>query len=231
MKYKTVLLDADNTFFDFDKTELSALTELSKWANFEDSFLFIDTFNPINRALWSGLEKGEVEASDINNLRFRKLVKTLDLNQDPNLMADKYIELLSQGTYMIDGAINMLSQLSKKFILVVITNGLSKVQRGRLRANDIENYFSEVAISEELGCSKPSINFFQKTMEMGNWGSKDQIIAIGDNLSSDIAGAENFGIDSIWFNPENNSNNTKFKPTYEVNHLSEIFPLLKNATK
>ena len=48
---------------------------------------------------------------------------------------------------------------------------------------------------------------------------------IGDMFDTDIAGAANIGMDSIYYNPNGKSGHP-FKPTYEVKHLLEIKEIL-----
>ena len=45
---------------------------------------------------------------------------------------------------------------------------------------------------------------------------------IGDSLSSDIAGANNFGIDSCWYNPKRLKLQSNISPTFTVYSLQEI---------
>jgi Predicted hydrolase (HAD superfamily) len=50
---------------------------------------------------------------------------------------------------------------------------------------------------------------------------------IGDSLSSDISGAMNSKIDSVWFNQYSKTNQTNFKPTYQISELSELFDIIE----
>ena len=51
---------------------------------------------------------------------------------------------------------------------------------------------------------------------------KSEIIMIGDRIEADILGANRFGIDSLWFNPKDFSDQKIAVPTYTVKSLSEI---------
>lgn len=50
---------------------------------------------------------------------------------------------------------------------------------------------------------------------------------VGDNLTSDIQGGINAGIDTCWYNPNEYINNTNIKPTYEIKSLFQLGELLK----
>ena len=45
---------------------------------------------------------------------------------------------------------------------------------------------------------------------------------IGDSLTSDIQGGNNYGIDTCWFNPQQKKNTTAAQPTYEIHKWDEI---------
>ena len=51
---------------------------------------------------------------------------------------------------------------------------------------------------------------------------------IGDSLTADIQGANNAGIDSIWFNPKGLANETPAVPTYQVKNYQDILNILSN---
>jgi putative hydrolase of the HAD superfamily len=50
---------------------------------------------------------------------------------------------------------------------------------------------------------------------------------VGDNLTSDIQGGINFGVDTCWYNPLGLKNTTNIKPTYEINNLMELKSILE----
>ena len=54
--------------------------------------------------------------------------------------------------------------------------------------------------------------------------SKDQMVIIGDSLSSDILGGINYGITTIWFNPLHKYSDL---PDYQVDDLLDIFRILE----
>jgi FMN phosphatase YigB (HAD superfamily) len=64
---------------------------------------------------------------------------------------------------------------------------------------DIERFAKEVFISELIGYNKPEKKYFDYVLE--HTGLKnDEVIVIGDSLSSDMLGAKNANMASIWIN-------------------------------
>ena len=107
--------------------------------------------------------------------------------------------------------------------LVLLTNGASDTQREKLQALDLKRWFDAVIISGEVGVAKPDVAIFQaakKTlgMDAGN------IWHVGDNLSTDIAGARAAGVISVWLNRRGIiPDHCAPKPHFEIQSLSELF--------
>ena len=127
----------------------------------------------------------------------------------------------------MNGAEELLENLCKKYNLYVITNGITKVQKGRIKSANLKKYFKDIFISEEIGYDKPSIEYFEHCFERIEDFKKENAVIIGDSLSSDIQGGVNAGVKTIWFNPKGEKNNSSVKPDYEVSDLKEIEKLLE----
>ena len=55
---------------------------------------------------------------------------------------------------------------------------------------------------------------------------KDEVLMVGDNLMTDILGANRAGIKTVWINRHDKVRN-EVVPSYEITHLEELFPLLE----
>ncbi len=104
----------------------------------------------------------------------------------------------------------------------MITNGLSDVQRPRLEASPIGDYFTAVTISDEIGIAKPDAGIFDASFAAMGQPAKSDVLLIGDSLTSDIRGGVNYGIDTCWYNPAGKPNANGLTPTYEICHLHEM---------
>ena len=77
-----------------------------------------------------------------------------------------------------------------------------------------------------MGCRKPEKRFFDLVLEdLGATRSKSQVLVIGDSLSSDITGAFNARLDSVWIHWPG-ARTGVVKPTYEVENLAQLAKLL-----
>ncbi|RKX73341.1 MAG: noncanonical pyrimidine nucleotidase, YjjG family, partial [Spirochaetes bacterium] len=108
----------------------------------------------------------------------------------------------------------------------IITNGIKDTQYGRLKKAGLMEIFEEIIISEEAGIAKPAVGFFDYALERIGFRQIENMLVIGDSLSSDIAGGAGYGIDTCWFNPEGLENNSSVKPTYEISGWDGLFKIL-----
>ncbi len=226
MGYEHILIDLDNTILDFDKTEHLSLEQTFKFVGYEDGDRFVKTYETINKKLWNDLEKGKITADLINITRFKILHETLSLQVGADQIAAFYKERLSNTICYIDDAERILKYLSSKYKLVLATNGFSVVQRTRMKITEFDKYFEHMAISEEIGKSKPENDFFTAALKFDKNINKNYVLMIGDNLRSDIVGGINFGIDTCWFNLKHENNYSDIEPTYTISKLSDLCTIL-----
>jgi putative hydrolase of the HAD superfamily len=223
-KYRYILFDADNTLFDFDRSEHEALagTFLSLGTELDESEH--EVYHRINDALWKKLEKGEVTREELKIKRFAEFLDHLGRDDvPPEKVAALYVEELSKQSFLIDGAPEVCEKLSASYPLYLITNGITAVQRRRFASSPIRVYFRDIFISEEMGSAKPSADYFKKVCESVGDFEPSHYVVVGDSLSSDIKGAVNFGCDSIWVASGDSSSDL---PTYTVNGITGVLDIL-----
>ncbi|MDE0670168.1 MAG: HAD family hydrolase [Caldilineaceae bacterium] len=94
-------------------------------------------------------------------------------------------------------AVQTLQQAGIRMALV--TNGPSQLQRRKIEILGIAPWFEAVLVSAEVGHSKPEPEIYMLALESLNADPKDAWF-VGDNLYTDIAGANNVGMPSVWVN-------------------------------
>ncbi|WP_211226112.1 YjjG family noncanonical pyrimidine nucleotidase [Psychrilyobacter atlanticus] len=227
MKYKVILFDADETLFDFKRAEDYALEEsLKKIGIGYNKEHHLSLYEEVNGRIWHELDEGKIEIGVLKVERFRRYFERLGIVYDAAEFADLYMTELGNGSFVLNGAIEMLEKLKDKIRLAIITNGLTKVQDNRIKKSIISHYFEEIVVSETIGISKPNSSIFEYTMKKMNHLDRDDVIMVGDNLSSDILGGINYGIDTCWYNPKNKESRDDIKPTYEVSNFKEMLEML-----
>lgn len=202
-KYTTLLFDADNTLLDFDKAENVALKNVMKDYSLPVTEENCRKYSEINDALWKKFEKGEIEKADIKATRFKEFFEFMGVTESFNPLSvnDAYISYLREGGYTVEGAAELCESLKKKgYTLYIITNGIASTQAGRLQKSGLLPYIEDVFVSEAIGFQKPKKEYFDYVLRSINETDKDKVLVIGDSLSSDIRGAQNAGLDCIWYN-------------------------------
>lgn len=225
MKYKILLFDLDNTLFDFNKAEDNALREFLKEENVENIQEFIDVYLPINRSLWKKLEEKKITREELVNTRFSKSFEVLGVKKDGKELAKKYQNIIGKQGICYEGAYEFLKKIENEFDIYAATNGITEIQKNRLKNSNIAQFFKKVYISEEIGFLKPHKEFFEY-IENELKFDKKEVLMIGDNIIADIKGASDFGIDTIWFNKEKKENIQNIFTTYEVSNYEEILKIL-----
>ena len=127
----------------------------------------------------------------------------------------------------MDGAEEMLKQLSGKYRLFLVSNGTACVQKGRLESAGIAPYFEQIFISEELGVNKPDPRYFEACFERIDHFDRSRCIIVGDSLTSDILGGKNAGIATCWFNLRDREAREDIIPDWRIDRLDELPALLE----
>lgn len=224
MRYRYLLADNDNTLMDFDMAERKALNDaLGAIGKPHDDEVF-HTYHEINRALWEALERGETTQAKLKIERFAQLVAHYGwVEVDPQALAVDFQNKLGTHADLLPGALHLLESVHGKMKIALVSNGVSKTQRGRLAVCEFTHLLDAVIISEEIGVSKPNPAMVHKALEALGCTNPAEAVLFGDSLTADIAAARNAGIDSIWLNMHGKQSDL---PTWEVHSLEEAEKLL-----
>ena len=226
-KYTWLLFDADGTLFDYDRAEAVALEKTFRDAGISCGPQVLPLYRKFNQQLWKELEAGTVSPAVLRVLRFERLLQTIGSDVAPLPVSESYLRNLSECTHLIEGAHELLESLHRAYRIAIATNGLSVVQRPRVGNSAIRDYIADLVISEEIGKAKPAMAFFDTAFErMGN-PDRSAVLMVGDSLSSDIAGACNYGMDTCWYNPAAHARPEHLAITYEIRSLGELGGILK----
>lgn len=227
MKYKKLIFDLDNTILDFRDTEEKALKKIITTYELPYTTETIQSYKEINHGLWQKLEQGKITREKLFTSRFFLFLEKFGIEVDGEKVENMYRKALGEGFLMMDHAHEILTILKKSgYELYAGTNGVAKTQKQRLAGADLNHFFEDIFISEEIGVEKPDPQFFQYIFETLNSHNKEEYLMIGDSLTSDIKGAQNVGIDSVWYNFADIKVDTKVVPsTYSITNLLDLLPL------
>lgn len=223
-----VLLDLDNTILDFNTAEHRALGRAltAQGLPFDDEIAAL--YHRINNRHWEMLEDGILTREEVLVQRYEALFRELGLSGDAMKTQELYEGFLAEGHWFMPGAEELLESLYKTYRLFICSNGVQRVQDGRIKSAGIAPYFEKIFISEHMDGNKPEARFFEQCFREIPDFDRSRAIILGDSLTSDIRGGINAGIKTCWFNPNGKTNNGPIVPDYEIAALSEFERLLEN---
>ncbi len=229
MKYEVILFDADDTLFDFKKSEREAFKNTMVEFNIQyNENHHLSIYQAINTSLWKEFEKGLITQEKLKVERFKRLSDSLNAGFDENEFAKAYIGHLANCSFLLEESIELVMSLYQDYRLTIVTNGLKDVQNKRIGKSVISRYFEDIVVSEAVQVSKPDPRIFEYALNNIKYSNKSKVLIVGDSLTSDIQGGINSSIDTCWYNPSRMVNQTGIIPVYEISNLMELRNILKN---
>ncbi len=225
-KYKHLFFDLDHTLWDFEKNTSEAIEEIYRIFNFASWSIFtlrefMEKFQEVNNYLWDKFNHGLIDRQELRNSRFKMMLTKLGVSEQeiPEGISEKYLEIAPVKERVIPFTHEILAYLKPNYRLHIISNGFDDIQHTKLKSSHIHQYFDKIVTSDSSGHRKPQKGIFEFAMTEAG-ATRDNAIMIGDNIDTDIIGAQNATMDHIYFNP----NNTKhsLKVTFEIDSLKEI---------
>lgn len=227
--FKVVLWDIDGTLLDFEKAEEAGIRGC--FANYnlgECTDEMLEHYKVINRGYWQAMERGEIEKPVLLVKRFADFLNAYGL--DASVAAgfnELYQILLGETVVFYDNALETVLALKGKVLQCAVTNGTKVAQDGKLKNSKLDKEFDHIFISEVVGVEKPNVGFFDAVFaEIGEY-AKDEVLIVGDSLTSDIQGGVNAGIKTCWFNPKGMENTSKLQPDYVITDVAKVLEIVK----
>ena len=126
------------------------------------------------------------------------------------ILSIKYIKLY-------DGVIEFLNLLkSKNKKIYLLTNAQKVFTEKEIILLDIYNYFDGIHYSSDFGACKPDYNFYNNLIETYNLDINESIM-IGNDYICDIKGAQEIGLDTLYFHSNLSPEHPKdFKAIYKI---------------
>lgn len=127
--------------------------------------------------------------------------------------------------FVYEETFKVLDRLKEDYRLLLLTNGSPDLQNTKLDITpELVPYFEQIVISGNYGKGKPDPGIFEHALSLMSL-KNDEVIMVGDNLMTDILGANRTGVKSVWINRVNKERN-EVQPTYEITSLEELDGIL-----
>lgn len=204
MPIKAVLIDLDNTLYEYEKCNTAGLDAVfDKLSSIFDmpKEAVKETFDQSRKLVKQWLK--DTSASHSRFLYFQKTIERLKGSTDIKLTQDIHDlfwkNYFSQMT-LFDGVIDFFEYLKNVGIkIAIVSDLLADIQFKKITELDIDKYIDFVVTSEEAGRDKPAESVFLLALEKLGL-SKNEVVLIGDDLDKDAKGARDFGIRYIQVN-------------------------------
>lgn len=232
MSFKVILWDIDGTLLDFHKSEVAAIRTL-----FIKHGLGICTdemladYRTINRSYWQRLERNQLSKPEVLVGRFREFFGKYGLNTDcAAAFNDDYQLALGDTVHYFPGAWETVTALKGSVLQCAVTNGTAVAQHKKLAASGLDAIFDDIFISDEIGLEKPSSAFFDAVWTKIGTFDPDEVLIVGDSLTSDIQGGNNVGIRTCWFNPQGDPLPKNLRIDHDIRCISEVLDICQCET-
>jgi len=227
MKIQHIFFDLDNTLWDhrrnayltikqlFEKEEIA----LKYGIDFEE---FHSVYHEINEKLWEDIRDGIIDKEYLRKHRFYDTFRSFNVDDEQLSLyfEEHFLDKILNYNELVEGAAYILDYLkAKKYTLHIISNGFKEVTERKCILSGIAPYFQTITSADTVGIRKPRPEIFEHSLKFAG-ASKEESVLIGDDWIADIVGAQNFGMDVIFFNVLNE--NKQEKDLKVIKHLLQI---------
>jgi len=199
MTYKGILIDLDNTLYDYDTPHEQALSAtLDKFAK-KFSLLNTDVASLYARAKQINHRQLALTAASHHRLfyfqKMLELIGAFDFNDCLDLNAYYWDFFMAH----IKPEPNVMAFLKELHVpKCIVTDFTAEAQYKKIIKLEMDPWIDHLVTSEEAGVEKPHPFIF--TLALNKLGLKpEECIMIGDSYKKDCLGAQAMGIDSIYF--------------------------------
>jgi putative hydrolase of the HAD superfamily len=214
---KVIAFDMDNTLIDRQGAFVRCVRDMieedtkksiddSSFSKFMEHFLILDN---------NGMGNKEI--------LFNYYIEYFHLDLTWDIIMDRWVDRLAGYMRLMDDAVEVLDELSKRYRLAILTNGDSVSQRGKLNTFPHLNWFEIVMVAGDYPWAKPDVRIFELLCEKMNV-MPAEVVFVGDTIASDIVGAKNAGMRTIWIQADKKLNSNL--PDIRLHRLRELLSVL-----
>lgn len=194
---KAVLFDVDETLFDRNGAQLLVLEIIVE--KLPEIFQNLEMERIVTAFIESDLETirkfdAGAPSEGLRYIRSHLFLRALEISEDyADTVTDMYVREYPAVNAPMVGARAIVSELCKKYMTGVISNGFPDVQYTKLETIGLRQAFSCIVLSEELGVRKPEPGIFTHAADLLKVRPKE-CLYVGDSHTNDVVGAINAGM-------------------------------------
>jgi 2-haloacid dehalogenase len=227
---RAVLFDLDHTIFDTERTERFALAAVARKAGVTLGARNLALYREVNTHVWGEYRAGRISSKHLRVLRFRLWLEKMGHDPSPARgLAPLYLERFSSRGDLIAGARTAVKGVARAGLrLGVVTNGIDRVQRRRLRASELAEFFRVVVTSERAGFTKPDARILELALKRLRV-HRDEAVYVGDDPLVDGVAANRASVRFVWFNPLGKPAAANVVVDHEITHLSRLRGVIEES--
>lgn len=183
-------------------------------------------YREINDRLWERYRQGRIGAAELAVERFREYLA--ETGADPRRgarLSRTFENELAHRAHLHPGCRAMLRALFGRFRLAVVTNGLTRIQHGRLRVSGLRRFFETVITSQACGVAKPDPRILTIALQELGVEARESVY-VGDDAAVDQQAAHAAGLAFVWVDRGRRVPRGVRRPRRRVKHLREVAGLL-----
>ncbi len=217
-----VTFDADNTLWDWTIAMRGALQAsldvLTRYEPQAGNLLSIDRLAAIRDEAERDMKPRGAMLLEIRREGLRRAMVEIGLSGEAALSEayETYLGARDADLRVYADVQPALEELPSDLTRGVVTNG-----NAALSATVLADYFSFHIRSDEVGVEKPDPAIFDFAASAAGC-TPEQIVHVGDQLSTDVVGARDAGAVSVWLNRDGSDRIGDVAPDFEISSLAEL---------
>ncbi len=230
-KFKAILWDIDGTLLDFYPAERHAIQKcFREFGLGECTDEMVQEYSGINKQYWLALELGKITKEQVLVGRFRELFANHGIDEELATKVNaKYQMYLGDEVFFFPGVMDMIQDFKEQgLVQCAVTNGTKVAQVRKLSKSGLDQLLDFIFISEDVGYEKPAPEFFQKVFAKIGEYQPDEVLIVGDSLTSDMKGGKGAGIRTCWFNPKGVAKSFQIDTDYEIQQIVQVRDIIKD---
>lgn len=155
---------------------------------------------------------------------YKRLLQHLKIKPTNRLIKRLLDYRLKEDLVLVDGVLETLNYLKKKYKLGIITNAFPSRRHYDLKICSLDKYFDPIIISSEVGVEKPNSKIYQIAMQKAK--VRPEEVMLVDNKVKYLKGAEKVGIQWLVLIDKKEAEKLKIKNLVIIDKIKDLIDLL-----
>lgn len=225
MKYPYLLLDADNTLFDFDAGNRHAFHEVCARYDIPDTEESFQCYKRCNNAMWAAFDRGECTKDFLVVERFRRFLKEMGLDRDAARCNELHLQVLGQNTLLLPHALRSAGACPGSTGCTSSPTPWRRCSGPGWRAAPLRPISPGPLFRRRPGPASP-VPHTSTTFSPALMASPGRTACWWGTPVQRHPGANNYGLPCCWYNPKEAARPEDLRIDYEIRDLRQLYDLV-----